>query len=84
MSEPIKLGRLDSGPLTPAFKESIERAISAAVPEGKKGVVIAVADQDGVRFGTAWRVGDTFQLAADVEKTWGGPVSGEVALIATF
>lgn len=72
------------GRLTRALREQIEREIAEAIPEGKRGVVVALADQEAATVGVATRIGSSWKLSADVSRTWRGKVSGQVKVIGVW
>lgn len=78
--------QVPEGPIAASLRRQIESEVTAIVPEGKKVAVLGVATQDGWRLTGAVRLGDAghFQLSGDVGETWGGKVSGRVAVLATF
>lgn len=85
MALPVVIGELPPGDVTAPIRQSIERQLQLLVPEGKRGALMGVVDASGnARFGVAARIGDGWQLAADVEKRWGGPVSGQVLLTGAW
>ena len=75
---------LPPGPITPDLKSAIEQAITDLLGDSKRGAVIGVATRDGVVAGVAMRINDTWKVGADVEKAWGGPVSGRVMIMGSW
>lgn len=62
-----------------AVHDSLESAFKA-IPDGKRGALLVVADQDGARALLAARIGHNWQLAGGVDKAWAGPVQGQVVI----
>jgi hypothetical protein len=56
-------------PLTDATKARIDTALSV-IPEGKRGALLLVADEQGTRAYLAARLGDHWQLAAGAGVAW--------------
>lgn len=68
------------GPITLDIKKSIEQAI-AVIPDGKTLAVVAVATEKGLSSTLAYKIGDYWQIDAEVEKKWAGPVTGSVKVM---
>lgn len=66
-------------PIGDAVKRSIAAAF-AAVPDGKRGALLVIADQHGARAMVAARLGDSWKVAAGTSKPWRGPVTAEVTI----
>ena len=66
-------------PISDAVKLSITDAFKA-VPEGKRGALLVIADEQGARVMVAARLGEHWKVAAGTSKPWDGPVSGLVAI----
>lgn len=74
------------GPVGSSLRAAVETSLANLVPDGKRAAVVGVLDPVG-RVGhvaVAARIGDHWQLAADVEARWGGTVAGRVMLFGTF
>lgn len=56
----------------------------AAVPEHKRGALVAIADLDGVKLGVAARFGDDWKLAAEFERTWAKDMTARIAVVHTW
>lgn len=79
------IGELPAGPVTAGIRASIEGAIAAIVPPARSGAFVAVVTNDGtLRGAIATRLGKDWMLAADVDRTWGGEVSGKVLLMGSW
>lgn len=50
----------------------------AAIPSGKRGALLAIADQNGVRAQLAAKINDNWELAGEVGREWTGPITGQV------
>jgi hypothetical protein len=72
--------------VTSPFLASIEHALDAAIPEGKRGVLLQVQGATGqpLAFGVAAKLGDGWRLAGDIEETWHGPIAGIVQVVKVF
>ena len=66
-------------PLADAVKRSIADALHA-VPAGKRGALLVLADADGARVMVAGKFGDHWKVAVETSKPWHGPVSGLIAI----
>lgn len=75
---------LPKGPLTAQLRDAVEMELAKSIPDGKKGVVVAVANHEGVSAAIAMKVGDHWKLGGSVQKKWGGDVSGQVLVIGTW
>lgn len=70
-------------PIADAVKQSIADAFSA-VPDGKRGALIVVADEHGARAMLAAKIGEHWLVAAEGAKPWAGPVTGTVSVQASW
>lgn len=75
---------LPTGPVTRLDREAIERALSDLIPAGKTGALIGVATHEGMVLGVAARVNQTWTVGAEVEKRWGGRVTGRVMVVGAW
>ena len=66
-------------PISDAVKRSINEAFSA-VPNGKRGALLVIADEHGARAMLAARLGSSWKVAASGEKPWNGQVIGTVSV----
>lgn len=66
---------LDVSPVThptiPDLRQAITDAVSALVPDGKQRAVIGVANEKGVMFGVATKIGQNWLIEGDVMTTFG-------------
>lgn len=66
-----------------ATRTTVHDSLASAfqsIPDGKRGALLVVADQDGARALLAARIGHHWQLAAGADKPWTGPVTGQVVI----
>lgn len=75
---------LPDGPFTPDTKQSVESWLNRTMPSGARGVILAVADEKGARVAFARRWGGGWSLGAEAEKSWDGPISGQVMVQKTW
>lgn len=82
-SQPLALGELPHGPVTPGIRASIERALADQIPDGKRGVLLQVTGTSGeaVAIGLAAKLAEGWRLAGDVERRWDGHVAGTVSSV---
>jgi hypothetical protein len=80
----MALPDLPPGPVTSAFRASLERALADVIPKDKRGAVLAVADDKGARIAFATRVGNHWELGASAGRSWDGDVSGAVVVQGTW
>jgi hypothetical protein len=74
------LGRpVIDGPIRDAIRNAFD-----SIPEGKKGALLLVADQDGVRLHVAARIGDHWKVAAGAGVTVDKGYSYGVSVEATW
>ena len=66
-----------------AVHESLGDAF-AAIPEGKRGALLVIADQDGARAMLAAKIGANWQLAAGAGSAWTGKVEGQIAIAGSW
>jgi hypothetical protein len=66
-------------PLADAVHRSITEAFKA-VPDGKRGALLVVADGYGARAMVAARFGSHWKVAAGSAVPWDGPITGVVAI----
>lgn len=60
------------------IQAAVERALSA-LPDGKTGAVVAVADMSGLRLATMARLGARWSVVMVGERKWTGQLSAEAA-----
>jgi hypothetical protein len=70
-------------PIADAVKASINDAFRA-VPDGKRGALLVIADEHGARAMVAARIGDNWKVAAEAAKPWNEPVTGTVAIVGSW
>lgn len=77
---------LDPPTAPPAFdvRSAVADAVSAIVPPGHRGALVAVVDAQGQHFLLATRLGETWTIAGAIEHRNGEPVSGRVMLSASW
>lgn len=56
----------------------------AAVPDGKRGALVVIADEHGSRALLAAKLGDHWKVAAGGGADWAGPVTGTVAVVGSW
>ncbi len=56
----------------------------AAIPEGKRGALLVIADETGAQVHVAARIGDHWKVAAAGGRRWDGAVEGKVAVIGAW
>lgn len=66
-------------PIRDAVKQSINDAFRA-VPDGRRGALLVIADEYGARAMVAAKFGDHWKVAAGGAKPWHGPVTGTAAI----
>lgn len=66
-------------PITPDLHQAILDAFRV-VPDGKRGALLVIADQNGARAHLAAKLGDNWKVAFEAGKPWAGPVTGAVML----
>jgi len=77
--EPIATGvTLKPGPVTPDFHQAVDRALADIIPPGRTGAVIFVGTQQKIVAAAAARIDQHWVIGGDVEKIFGGPLSGQV------
>jgi hypothetical protein len=71
--------------------EAFQRAVHAsigdafqAIPHGKRGALLIVADERGTELMLAAKLGDHWQLAAGGGKTWDGSIQGKIAIAGSW
>lgn len=74
---------MSATPIGDAVKASINDAF-LAVPDGKRGALLVIADEHGARAMVAARIGDNWKVAAEASKPWDGPVTGTVSIIGSW
>ena len=67
-------------PISDAIKTRVVDAFSA-VPAGKSGALLAIADENGARLHVAFKVGENWKVGAAVGKPWQGKVEGFVGVV---
>ena len=60
-------------------KRQITEALSA-LPEGKKGALLILVDENGARAHVAARYGEHWKVAAGAGRRWNGPITAGVAV----
>lgn len=75
---------LPKGPVTAEFRASIDKALADMIPPGRRSAAIGVATQDGMVVGFATRINDRWTIGADVEKQWGGDLTGRVMVVGAW
>lgn len=70
-------------PIADAVKASIADAFKA-VPAGKRGALLVIADEHGARAMVAAKLGEHWKVAAEGGKPWAGPVTGTVSVIGAW
>lgn len=73
-----------AGPVSSELRGSIERALGQILQKEEQVAVIGMADQTGMKFAAATRIGDSWKLGAEVEHQWGGTVRGAVFLVGSW
>lgn len=68
-----------TGPIGEAVRLSL-----AQIPDGKRGALLVVADEDGVHAMVAAQINGHWKLAVDASKPWQGPVTGLVSIEGTW
>jgi hypothetical protein len=66
-------------PISDAIKASVADAFRA-VPDGKSGALLVIADENGARLHAAFRVGSHWKIGAVVGKPWDDKPYGYVAV----
>lgn len=66
-------------PIADAAKASITEAFRA-VPEGRRGALLVIADEHGARVMVAAKFGSRWLVAAEGAKPWAGPVTGLISV----
>ncbi len=66
-----------------AMKRDIDAAFGA-IPDGKRGAIVVVADDSGARAHVAAKVNGNWKVAAGVGRTWNGTISGSVAVVGAW
>lgn len=70
-------------PIADAIKAQIDAAFRV-VPEDKRGALLVIADESGVRAHVAARIGERWKVAAGGGRRWDGQVEGSVALMGVW
>lgn len=76
-----------SGTIRKFYDPKIQLAVLRAVrdiPEGKKGVIVAVADGDGARLTALARLGGHWSVAMVGNRDWSGKLEGQAAVVFSF
>jgi len=69
--------------LRPSISDQVKLQIAqslAAVPAGKKGALLVLADEHGARAMLAARLNDSWKVAMSAGSAWTGHVTGTVAV----
>jgi hypothetical protein len=67
-------------PISDAIKAAVDDAFRA-VPAGKGGALLAIADDHGARLHVAFKVGENWKVGAAVGRPWQGGVEGSVGVV---
>jgi hypothetical protein len=67
-------------PISDAIKASVADAFRA-VPDGKSGALLAIADENGARLHVAFKVGESWKVGAAVGRPWRGGVEGSISVV---
>jgi hypothetical protein len=70
-------------PISDAVKASINDAFRA-VPDGKRGALLILADEHGARAMLAANLNGNWKVAVEGSKPWHGPVTGTVAIVGSW
>jgi hypothetical protein len=64
----------------------VEQQVAAAVPEGKRAAIIAVATADGAEIVTAARLGDHWQVEGRLATLWSDvtDIKPKIALVGSW
>ena len=81
MPDPLTVG--SRPPIAEPIKQAIADAFKA-VPEGKRGALLAIVDEHGARLHLASRVGKRWKVGAAVGKPFNGTVYGAAWVEATW
>lgn len=73
----------DPAALRAAVHDSLDQAL-ASIPEGRRGALLVLVDQDGARAQVAAKLGGKWQLAAGADRPWDGPIVGRIALAGSW
>lgn len=65
------------------IQQSME-AIVSAIPRGKRGVLIGVLTEEGVKSMAAIKLRKGWSVMGAIEREWDGDFEGEIALGTTF
>lgn len=66
-------------PIADAVRESISDAFKA-IPDGKRGALLVIADAHGARVMVAGKLGDNWKVAAEAARPWHGPIVGTISI----
>lgn len=66
-------------PIAPGIKNLIAESLKG-IPEGKRGALVAIADESGARLHVAAKFGDNWKVAFEAGKPYHGKVEGFVAV----
>lgn len=69
--------------LIPTLTASIEKAC-AALPSGRSGAIVALADTRGVNAAIVQKLGDHVRVVGWVGKSWGAPIAGGASIHASW
>jgi len=75
---------LPPGRVTPELIRDTERAIRDLIPPGKRGVFVAVADNEAATAVVATRLRKNWVLSAEAIKTWRGATSGRLRIVGSW
>lgn len=67
--------------------DSVKRLIAdslEAVPAGKRGALLVIADEQGARAMLAARLGEHWKVCAGGGVPWHGPITGQVAVMGSW
>ena len=67
-------------PITDTMKRLVDEAFTA-VPEGKRGALVVLADENGARAHVAAKIGDRWKIAATAGVKWTGEARFGVGVV---
>lgn len=70
-------------PIADAVRQSIADSFKA-IPEGKRGALLVIADTNGARAMVAANINGNWKVAAEAAKPWHGPVTATVSVIGSW
>lgn len=87
MSQPDETPTNPLPSVTPGIRASIQQAVAdvlVAVPDGKRGALVGVVTEDGVKVAVAARLGDVWTVVGMLDKPHDGPVTGSAQVTAAW